>query len=348
MKRRIVVGAAVVSAAALMIVLLGRSTPTPDPSLEADSTVGIPASPAPATRAVAKPDPNSAIRVVAATSEAEATELRARLQRSSLRGAVPDGAIALDDRGRVAPDHALLRRFDWYLSLSGEFRVDEIRALLLGDVVAAHGSEVGADVAYWFDRYLGLREALAAMALSADPVVRLAQLRELQRLWFGAHAESMFGAELAELEYTITRRAVLADADLTAAQREAQLAQLEALRDDAAQIAEHESSAALLLQEQARQFDHLGLDEAQRFDERAALWGEDAAARLAQLDLEQAAWESRVDEYWRERARLLQRADLPEAGRRLRLQMLRERLFDPGERRRIEALESIGQLRPGG
>ena len=287
-------------------------------------------------------------RISASQASAQEIALQGRLQSSSLRGALPDGAIPLDPHGRVDPDPSLLRRFDWYLSLDGEFRTDEIRTVLLAAVRDEHGADVASEVALWFDRYLGLRETLKGMALASDIPRRIEQLRSVQRQWFGEHADELFGAEIAELRYTASRRSLLDDASLSPDQRDAALARLDADRPASARSAEREASSAVLLEEQTEQFEQLGLDAAQRREERAALWGEAAADRLAQLDEAQAAWDARIADYLRERDLLMRRSDLSRDGRERLLQTMRERLFDPGERSRIEALEGIGQLQPRG
>jgi lipase chaperone LimK len=273
--------------------------------------------------------------------------LRARLARSSLRGAQVDGALVFDEAGRVRPDAGLRRLFDHFLSLTGEFAADEIAALLLDHVRQRHGDAATLEVAEWFDRYVGLRAELAGGALSDDLAARLQQLRDARRRWFGGAADAMFGEEEAQVAHTLARRAVLEDAALTPAQREAELAHLEARRPEAQRLGERDATAAVLAEEQSRQFESDGTDAATRAAERSALFGAEAAQRLAALDGQRAAWDRRVADYLSARDLIRTDRRYDDAGRQRALQQLLATRFDPNERLRIEALEGIGAL-PGG
>jgi lipase chaperone LimK len=341
---RIAAAAVVVAAIALSAALWTRPGTAPQPVAPIASeraAIAAQRGATPAARAV----------VAASGVDAETAELlalRARLQRSSLRGATPDGQLVVDAEGRLQGGAELRRRFDWYLSLDGEFTLEAIRTLLLADVRDAHGAELAAQVAEWFERYLGLRAELADLALSGDPRQRLRQLSDAQRRWFGAEAEAWFGEELAQLQLSVEQQAIARDAALDAAQREALLAAVDAARPESQRTVEREATAALLLAEQDAQFESLGLDAAARHAERSALWGEVAATRLAALDQAQAAWEARLRGYARERERLLGATTFEAAQRERALRALRERHFGEAERARVEALEAIGQLPPRG
>lgn len=287
-------------------------------------------------------------RVQVAEHDAASLErLRARLARSSLRGAQVDGELVFDEAGRVRPDAGLRRVFDHFLSLTGEFAPDEITALLLDHVRQRHGERAAQEIAGWFDRYVGLRAELAGATLADDLAVRLSQLQEARRRWFGAAAEALFGEEEAQIAHTLARRAVLADAALAPALREAELARLEASRPAAQRLVEREASAALLAEEQSRQFESDGTDAATRAAERSALFGPEAAQRLAALDVQRAAWDRRVADYLAARDRIRSDRRYDEAARRRALHQLLSTRFDPHERLRIEALEGVGAL-PGG
>jgi lipase chaperone LimK len=345
MSRIVATGAALVVLAVLAAWLLTRREP--------DGIDGDVASPAVVAAAPGRSIPPGTAPEAPPRSQSPSppqriASLRERLAQSSLRGTTRDGEVRLDPSGMVHVDAALRRAFDWYLSLSGEFDADAIRDLLFADMLDAYGEPAAQQILLWFDRYVGLRAELAGTALSPDAATRLAQVIAARRRWFGAAAEAMFGDEHAEVAHTLQRQAILTDDTLDAAQRDARLDALEAARPPSAIQAERDATSALLVEEQSRQFEQLGLDAATRHAERAALWGEDAADRLAQLDRERRAWDTRIGSYVREREAIARDARLDAAARAEAFARLRERSFTPEERVRIEALEQIGALRPGG
>ena len=272
--------------------------------------------------------------------------LRARLATSSLRGAAPDGGVTLDAAGRVVPDAALRRLFDWYLTLTGEFAADEIRTLLLADIAVRHGDVAAADAADLFAAYVGMRAELSRGDLSPDLAVRLAQVKAAHRRWFGEHAEAMFGDEEAALAYTVERRALLADATLSPEDRAARLRALEQTRPAHQRAAETDATSAQLADEQTRQLEEDGADAATRHAERAALWGDAAADRLAALDAQRSAWDGRVAAYAAARRHVLADPSLDATARDRRLAALLGG-FDAAERRRLEALAAVGALPTG-
>ncbi len=297
--------------------------------------------PQPAPPALAPPD------VSAIPRDAE-LDLLARWQRSSLRGTEVDGGIQLDAAGRLLLDLDLRRLFDHFLSLSGEFSDSEIRRLLGLHVEASHGSTVASAALEAFDRYLGLRNALAALPADAELAQRLAALQRLRREWFGDAADAMFGDDEAHTAYTLERLALLRDAELDEATRQERLAALEATRPASALDGQQAAVSALLAEEQTEQFDTLGASEAERRAERSALWGEDAADRLATLDRERAQWQQRLADYVRQRDRLANDPRLDAGARAAAIEALRRRSFADNERVRVESLEAIDALPRGG
>lgn len=292
--------------------------------------------------------PATASPITRGLDPATIAQLRRRLAASSLRGASADGEVRFDAGGALVLDQALVRRFEHYLSLLGEFSADEIRELLQAQLREEHGHEAADRVMAAFDRYLGLRQAIAETELAPDLGQRLEHLRRLRRQWFGDDAQAMFGVEEAELAHRLARSELLREPDLAPDARAARLAALEATRGPVQREAQREATVVLLANEQTRQFEQLGIDADTRAEERRALWGEAAAQRLAVLDQARASWELRVAEYTRERERLRADPRLDAAARARQLAHLRERRFDAQERQRIEALEAVGALPPSG
>lgn len=266
---------------------------------------------------------------------------------ASLRDSEPDGAITLDAQGRLRPSLEVRRLFDYFLSAIGELELPAIRALLLVHVRGLHGDAVAAEVMALFDRYVDYQQALAAMhAPPGEPLRdRLARVRELRRrLLDGATADAFFGDEERYTEYTLDRRDLLADTTLDETARQQRLHELEARLPDAQRAQMQEANAAVLVDEQNRQFDALRLDPAQRQAEREALFGAEAAQRLAAADAEHAAWEARIAAYVQARNAIRNDAQLDADARARAVDALRARSFDDAERRRISSLEAIDQL----
>jgi len=274
--------------------------------------------------------------------------LLARWHASSQRGTRVDGALSLDASGALVLDVELRRLFDHFLSLTGEFADSDIRRLLQLHIQSAHGEAAAQAALAVFDRYLSMRAALAALPPEDDLATRFTAIRRERERWFGAEADGLFGDEHATVELTLLRRAIQTDPDLDAAQREEQLAALEASRPAAVVEAERIALSAQLAIEQSRQLDAQQADPVARHAERSALWGEEAAGRLAALDDAQAQWDTRLHNYVRQRERLRNDPQLTDAARAAALAALLQARFSGPERVRVEALEAINALPPAG
>lgn len=282
------------------------------------------------------------------TEDAKLTELRARFDQSGQRGSTPDGALHLDAAGRVIADADLRRLFEWYLALTGEFSLPDIRSLFAADLRETHGDTAAADALALFDRYLGLRNATVRIDGRLDSRAYLDALIALRRQWFGADADAMFGAEETAQADSLDRLAILMNPTLDSAERAARLAEIEARQPIDELEARTQFTDAELASEQTQQLDAIDAAPATRHAERADLFGDDAATRLAALDAERAAWQQRIDDYIRARDALRNDTALDPASRATQLATLRERSFAEHERRRIDALDAIGALPPGG
>jgi lipase chaperone LimK len=302
---------------------------------------------APSRQSSERVDPPRAAENAASTAHATDPTTTSANWPASLRDSEPDGAVTLDASGRVVASLELRRLFDYFLSALGERDVAAIRALLLAHVRALHGDVVAADVAALFDRYVDYQQALASMNVPPgdDLRERLARVRELRRrLLDTAMAEAFFGDEERYTEYTLDRRDVMANDALDERARRQRLDELDARLSPEQRAGMQEANTALLVDEQNRQFDALRLDPTQRQSEREALFGAEAAQRLAQADAEQAAWDARVRAYVQARDALRADVRLDGAGRDRAITQLRERSFDAAEQRRVASLEAIGQL----
>ena len=270
------------------------------------------------------------------------------LDKSSLRGTEVDGGVTLDANGQVVLDPGMRRLFDYYLSLMGERELFQIRSLLK-DYLLGKYSPASTDAALkFFDRYTDYLNALTDLNIGglSRPEERLEKVTALRKKMLGEEMAFAFFAEeemLAAL--TLKRMAIANDKNLGAEEKARQLAVLDASQHYSART---EADTAALITEQTRQLEELQLTEQQRAAEREALWGKDAAARLAQLDQQRAQWDARIDQYLRARSRIDANRGLSDAARAQAIAALRAQQFNAAEQRRIASLEAIGQLKPGG
>ncbi|MFD0725651.1 lipase secretion chaperone [Lysobacter brunescens] len=262
----------------------------------------------------------------------------------SLRGTEFDGEVRFATDGSVIPDAGLRRLFDHVLSTMGETDLAGVRNLLRSYLQSRFDTARTERVLAVFDRYVAYQRALleAPGARSTDPAVRLAEARRLRRSLLGdAMAEGFFAEEEALAELSLKRRDIVADPKLSA-DRKREL--LDALDREAGYDARGDAEVAELAARQAEDIERRGLTATQRQAERSALWGPEAAERLAVLDAQQADWDARVLRYIEARNRMQQDPRLTPAQREQNITALRAAMFSAPEQRRVVSLEAIGQL----
>lgn len=266
---------------------------------------------------------------------------------SSLGGAEIDGEVRVDAAGRLVPDIGLRRLFDQLLSLYGELDQGSIRRLVADLVSRRYGEAVTREVLAVYDRYVAYLAAVADARLGAvaDLRERHARARALRREHLGDDlAAAFFAAEERLAEHTLARIEIARDRSLDAETRAARLEALDAAAPPAIRDARREATLADLLAEQDRQFDALAIDPDTRTAERTALFGAEAAARLAAVDAAEAAWRRRLVDYARIAAKIRSDGRLDAAARAAALEAELARRFDEAEQRRVRSLETAGLL----
>jgi lipase chaperone LimK len=300
----------------------------------------------PATAAPAAAPPAAgvdSVRIVATGSAV--ARLPTMAPRDSLRDTDVDGAVRVDANGDPVADRDLRRLFDYFLQRLGERSPEAIRASVVAWLERASGvtPRAQARVLELFDAYVDAERAAAMLTPDGDLADDLARRAALRRDRLGAAlADAWFGDDERYADYTARRLALERDAALFDAERVAQRDALAREADPARREALHESTDFQTAVAQSAVFDADGANAAQRHAERAALWGGDAADRLAQLDTQRAAWRQRVQDFARARAAIERDASLSASTREARIEALLASGFDEAERRRVLALAEAG------
>ncbi|MBL8299766.1 MAG: hypothetical protein JNN30_15625 [Rhodanobacteraceae bacterium] len=283
---------------------------------------------------------------VVSTAPRRAPQAAAVTAQDSLRGTAVDGAVRVDAQGRVGRDRDLRRVFDYFLTRLGERSLERIRADLAWWLQQQPQLDAAtrAEVLALFDRYVELQHATAALPRSGDLRTDLQRLQELRVRELGAGlAQAWFGEEEAYTAHTLARLVTARDATLDEATRRQRLADIEAQLDPMQRTSRDASLAFQQAVADSRHFDTAAVSAQHRAEQRRQHWGEEAAIRLAELDQQEAGWQSRLLAYAQARERLFADRSLSPVQREQRLAQLLEG-FSAAERRRVLALAEDGLL----
>jgi lipase chaperone LimK len=258
----------------------------------------------------------------------------------SLQGTRPDGAVRVAADDSVVADARLIELFDYYLSTVGEKPPDAVRAEIERELDRTLRPAAAAAAKRVLARYVAYRQALAG--LQADRNVsgpdaaalkrRLAALRNLRAQYFSQREiAAIFGREDAANADALARMEIREDRSLSAQQKQARLAALDAGLPADVRAAREAPLKIVRVQEEAERLRAAGAGEEDVFRLRADAFGADAAQRLADVDRDEAAWKLRIDAYLAERRGLRDEAAVA---------ALRNRMFSEDEQRRLGAYET--------
>ncbi len=263
---------------------------------------------------------------------------------SSLRGSQSDGHVTFSAHGHLIVDRDLRAVFDHFLSLLGEQDLAQIRAHLRQHLQDSYPGQDHAQVLELFERYVAYLRASEQLRSSGDLRARHEDLKELRRRTLGdGLADAFFAAEEAHVDWTLENLRIASDPALDEASRQAALDRHAENLPEAERGHRHDSEVGVLAEQQSQLFEELQADPQTRFEERAALFGADAATRLGELDRQRADWARRLQQYREARARIQADPAMDPDARSSALQALLQSSFEAHERRRIEALERIDQ-----
>jgi lipase chaperone LimK len=259
----------------------------------------------------------------------------------SMEGTRPDGDVRQDAAQQLVVDAELAYLFDYYLAGLGERDLAAVRAEIERELERRLAPTAAGQAKALLGKYLDYKRALASLEASLKPGkdmlsgarARRDAMLKLRTDYFTAQEiAGLFGSTDAYDADALARLEVAQDRQLSAAQRQERLARLDAALTPE-QRAQREAPVAIMKVESAvAQMRAQGAGDNEVYRARAAAFTPEAAARLAELDREQAQWQSRIAAYLR------QRSQLP-PGDALALQQLRDAGFTAQEQKRLAAYE---------
>ncbi len=272
----------------------------------------------------------------------------------SMQGTEPDGQLqVLADHagagGGLVVDAELRKFFDYHLSAVGEQSIEAIRAQAEQELDRRLPGAAAAQAKRLLGLYLAFKTALVELEqrpeLAGNGVAalraRLLGMHALRARYFDAQeVQGMFGFEDAYDLDAISRLEISQDPVLSDTQKQQRLAALDAQRPPELRDAHDAPLAVVRLEEAAARMRQNGASDDEVYRLRAATFDPQAAARLAEVDQDEAAWKARIQVYLAARDRLLSvNARESEEARTAALAALRAGQFTVDEQKRLVAYE---------
>jgi lipase chaperone LimK len=243
----------------------------------------------------------------------------------------------------------LRRLFDYYLSAVGEQSIDVIVAQIRSDLqqrlppAQAQKAQRLLGLYIEFKRELVELDAKPELAGNGVAAIRkrmLAQQDLRARYFSNDEVQGMFGFDDAYDMDAVARLEVSQNPALTPLEKQQQLAALDAALPETLRREREASHGVVRVEQQVAELRAKGASDDDIYRMRAKEFDAQAAARLADVDREEAAWKSRIARYRDERSKVLQNlANAPESERQTALAQLQQSLFSEAERPRLVAYE---------
>lgn len=282
-----------------------------------------------------------------------------RLPRS-LQGTQIDGEIIIDENKQLVVTEGLRRLFDYFLSALGE----EDEAVIYARVesyIRHHTPEPAASQAVAiFDQYITYLKAIseieqrygnlqlqAAKSGELDLNVVAQQKQDVAKLrqqYFTKETiTAFFGAEEEYDDYSMEMVRINQNQQLTDVQKEAARQNyISRMPDNALKAGITQQANLNELMNRTKQMQAKGATAQELYNMRRDLVGAPAAARLAQVDAEDANFAQRFDQYQAQKQRLLsQSADKTQA--QTQINQIEQQLFSEAERKRLVGYAALQQ-----
>lgn len=275
----------------------------------------------------------------------------------SQEGTAPDGDLRLWAQGKTLsglggdlPYAELRRLFDYYLSGLGEQGLATIVARIERELQSQLPAAQQEAARALLHKYLGYKQALVALdkapeaqGQGVDAIRKRfdAMLALRGKFFTPREDEALFGFDDAYDRDAIARLEIHQNSGLSEAQKRERLAVLDAAMP-AAVKAEREAPRQIInLENQVAALRAQGATDAQVFALRAKALNPEAAQRLAEVDRDEQAWQTRIADYQRERQQVLKsNANNNTSERDATLAQLQQSRFSPQEIPRLVAYEN--------
>lgn len=260
--------------------------------------------------------------------------------------------LRVDEQNQLIIAASLRRLFDYFFTLVGEEDISLIKQRIV-EILERHLPEPARTQASTiFQEYVALKEAEIALReqLAADYQAsgrqldlqeRVRLMRELRQSLLSPEVyDAFYAAEDQRAEYSLQRHEILRDSTLSLTERNNALRELDRQLPESLREAKEEEYVHKELSQQIEQARAGGASDAEVFQLRSQVYGQEAAARFAEADKQQAEWNGRVAVYRQQRREVMQ-SGLSGADQAAEIERLREQHFSGPELMRIPVIDRM-------
>lgn len=325
-----------------ILIYLSQAPTSPDPSMPAHHTTASALQPATADLAQQRAALMKVVPHVPFVTGLEQLP-------ASLAGTEVDGEILIDAQHNLVVTGRLRDLFDYFLNTLGEETlptiIDRIRAYVAHRVPEpAQGQTLKL-----LDQYIAYRQAVENLGMKTSPnqafdvdVIERLKSREiaLRQQYFSAQEiDAFFGMQDAIDQNALATLRVQQNPNLSAAQKAAQIAQIQAQLPEEVKEQLKPTMQIEQLNQLTDEWKQRGGSAEELRQIRTNLVGAEAAQRLESLDQEDSVWQQRIDQYLAARQQVLNNQSLSEAQQQNQIKSLQNAQFNDTERLRLKAYE---------
>jgi len=274
------------------------------------------------------------------------------LENSSLKGTQIDGLYPVDAQGHLVLADDIKHRFEYFLSLMGEFPLDAILQMVRDDIELNLQEPARAEALTLFNDYIAYKRNLVALENQLDAPAdyevddiqrlryQLQQLRNLRSQYLGdAVADAFFGFDDIYDDYMLNRIEITNNRQLSDSEKQAQLDALQ--QQLPAELNDMRAETARVSQafHHVEELKAAGADDQAVFEYNSQQFGQEAALRLQQLEQTRAQWQARINDYLQHKSRIETDDSLTDDEKTAAIETLRQQQFDVTERKRLAAYE---------
>ena len=273
----------------------------------------------------------------------------------SQQGTAPDGdlrtfkALSTGDTASPLAYGELRRLFDYYLSALGEQDLPAITQQIQSQLDQRLDAAQAKKARRLLDLYIAFKRALMELetrpglvgeSVAAIRQRMLAQQALRDQYFNAAETQGMFGFEDAYDADAVARLEISQNPQLKPDEKQKKLAALDAAMSPALRAERDASVVVSRVEQRAADMRAKGASDDEVYRMRAQEFDAGAAARLAEVDQEEATWKRRIASYLEARNQVLKAQTNGTASERQQaLNALQQSLFTEDERRRLVAYE---------